>query len=76
VYYLQVPINAGDIAFRDPRPGAINSATQQLFNQGDTENFTPVNKQLIVFPSYLEHFVLPNSSTHDRISISFDIIVG
>lgn len=76
VYYLQVPLNSGDIAFRDPRPAAINSATQQIFGQGDSENFTPVNNQLIFFPSYLEHFVLPNKSKQDRISISFDAILG
>jgi uncharacterized protein (TIGR02466 family) len=76
VYYLQVPDQSGDIAFRDPRPAAINSSTQKIFNQGDTENFTPINKQLIFFPSYLEHFVLPNESTQDRISISFDAIIG
>jgi len=76
VYYLQVPLNSGDIAFRDPRPAAINSTTQQIFGQGDSENFTPVNNQLIFFPSYLEHFVLPNNSKQDRISISFDTILG
>ena len=76
VFYVQVPDNSGDIAFRDPRPGAINSSTQLLFGDGDTENFTPINNMLILFPSYLEHYVLPNKSNKDRISISFDLVLG
>lgn len=76
VFYLQVPENSGNIVFKDPRPGASNSSCQYLFNEGDIENFIPVDKQLIFFPSYLEHYVLPNQSDYDRISISFDAIIG
>lgn len=76
VYYLKVPENSGAIAFRDPRPAAISSSTHSLFGFGDTELFTPVANMLILFPSYLEHFVLPNESKDYRMSISFDIRFG
>ena len=76
VFYLQVPENSGDICFRDPRQGALNSATQIVFNEGDTENFTPTTNMIILFPSWLEHYVLPNNTTQDRISISFDLVLG
>jgi uncharacterized protein (TIGR02466 family) len=76
VFYLQVFDNSGQICFRDPRPAAINAETTSFFNQGDTENFTPCNNQLIVFPSFLEHFVTPNETHSDRISISFDATFG
>lgn len=76
VFYLKVPAQSGNICFRDPRPAAINSTTNRIFNQGDSENFVPYERQLILFPSFLEHFVMPNESQEDRISVSFDLIFG
>jgi len=73
VYYLGVPPDSGEIVFRDPRPGA-NQAPYRLFkDDGDSEYFMPVEGQVLMFPSYLEHFVLPNRSDGDRISMSFDL---
>ena len=73
VYYLNVPRDSGDIVFRDPRPGA-NQAPYRLFkDDGDSEYFMPSEGMIILFPSYLEHFVLPNRSDGDRISMSFDL---
>jgi len=73
VYYLNVPADSGEIVFRDPRPGA-NQAPYRLFkDDGDSEYFAPVEGLIILFPSYLEHFVLPNQSDGDRISMSFDL---
>ena len=73
VYYLNIPRDSGDIVFRDPRPGA-NQAPYRLFkDDGDSEYFTPFEGLIILFPSYLEHFVLPNRSDGDRISMSFDL---
>jgi uncharacterized protein (TIGR02466 family) len=73
VYYLSVPEDSGEIVFRDPRPGA-NQAPYRLFkDDGDSEYFTPFAGLLILFPSYLEHFVLPNRSDGDRVSMSFDL---
>ena len=73
VYYLSVPADSGEIVFRDPRPGA-NQAPCRLFkDDGDSEYFSPSAGLILMFPSYLEHFVLPNRSDADRISISFDL---
>ena len=73
VFYLNVPGDSGDIVFRDPRPGA-NHAPRRLFkDDGDSEFFTPSEGLIILFPSYLEHFVLPNRSDGDRISMSFNL---
>lgn len=73
VYYLNVPADSGEIVFRDPRPGA-NQAPYRLFkDDGDSEYFTPAAGLILMFPSYLEHFVLPNRSDSDRISMSFDL---
>jgi uncharacterized protein (TIGR02466 family) len=73
VYYVSVPPDSGEIVFRDPRPGA-NQAPYRLFkDDGDSEYFMPSAGTIILFPSYLEHFVLPNRSDRDRISVSFDL---
>ena len=73
VYYLNVPADSGEIVFLDPRPGA-NQAPYRLFkDDGDSEYFTPSEGLVLMFPSYLEHFVLPNRSDEDRISMSFDL---
>jgi uncharacterized protein (TIGR02466 family) len=72
-FYLNVPQDSGEIVFRDPRPGA-NQAPYRLFkDDGDSEYFTPAAGLILMFPSYLEHFVLPNRSDEDRISMSFDL---
>jgi uncharacterized protein (TIGR02466 family) len=73
VYYLNVPRDSGEIVFRDPRPGA-NQAPNRLFkDDGDSEYLMPTEGLIILFPSYLEHFVLPNRSDNDRISMSFNL---
>lgn len=73
VYYVSTPRDCGEIVFRDPRPGA-NQAPYRLFkDDGDSEYFMPSPGMIILFPSYLEHFVLPNRSDEDRISMSFDL---
>jgi uncharacterized protein (TIGR02466 family) len=74
VFYINVDENSGDIVFRDPRPGAVH-ARDRLFIYGDSEHFKPFQGFLLLFPSYLEHFVLPSASDIDRISLSFDIIL-
>jgi uncharacterized protein (TIGR02466 family) len=73
VFYVSAPKESGQIVFRDPRPGA-NSAPYRLFkDDGDSEYFTPAEGLIMLFPSYLEHFVLPNQSDDDRIAVSFDL---
>lgn len=68
VFYLQVPKNSGRLIFTTP---AIRSEQHLIRNS----NY-PVDPQplaCIIFPSWLEHYVEPNHSTEDRISISFNI---
>jgi uncharacterized protein (TIGR02466 family) len=76
VCYLSVPEDSGEIVFRDPRPGA-NQAPNRLFkDDGDSEYFMPSDGLIMLFPSYLEHFVLQNRSDSDRISVSFDLTLA
>ena len=40
----------------------------------DSASINPQEGLLVLFPSYIEHFVEPNQSSEDRISISFNLL--
>jgi uncharacterized protein (TIGR02466 family) len=82
VLYVKVPKNSGKIVFLDPSKnirycyeqywGISNSLP--LNNVFSKEwSYSPIEKQLILFPSWLEHYVQPNMSDEERISIAFNI---
>ena len=81
VYYIKVQEKSGDLVFEDPRIRRTMQ-TQAIFKK-DYYNLssaaiislTPQVGDLIIFPSYLEHFVEPNLSKEPRISISGNIIL-
>ena len=77
VFYVKCPKNCGDIVLQnnaldflycwDPNVKTYNSYTS-------SEWFIPCeNNLLLLFPSYLKHYVQPNLSKEDRISLSFNI---
>lgn len=68
VFYLQTPENSGKIVFVNP---AIRSEDSLLAKRGYP--VTPEPLSLIIFPSWLQHYVEPNMSEESRISISFNI---
>ncbi len=75
-YYVKTPQDCGRIVFRDPRPSAIGNA---FFNQTfDKSEFRIANVQeglLMLWPSFLDHFVEPSNTDEQRITISFDLDV-
>ena len=75
-YYLQVPKNSRRICFRDPRPAAMgNWFVNKYIDKGELCWYTPEECDLMLWPSYLDHFVEPSESDKDRIMISFDIML-
>ena len=68
VFYLKVPYNSGDIVF-------INPAQRSESHRIRVPNYgvQPQELACFIFPSWLEHYVKPNESEKDRISISFNI---
>jgi uncharacterized protein (TIGR02466 family) len=73
-YYVKSPNNSGDIVFRDPRPAAIsNQFFRKFIDKGELRKYKPEDSLLILFPSFLDHFVEPNEVEDSRISISFDV---
>ena len=74
VYYVKVPKDSGDIVFFDPRKiDTINSAFEE--DHPTSMGVQPLEGNLIMFPSYLEHMVTPSQSDETRISIAFNICV-
>lgn len=78
VFYIKVPENSGRLCFDHP------CATKQHEWQDDdfdelnilnctTYNIAPQENRLLLFPSWLPHYVEHNKNKEDRISISFNI---
>lgn len=58
------PLHNGWIEFQDPRPGNIH---------GGKERVEPEEGLLLIFPSWLNHFVNPFMGGGERISIAFNL---
>ena len=77
VYYVKVPLNSGNIILHNPQinytvfmgPHMIES--YNTFNSA-TYSIHPKEGQLLIFPAWLEHEVLPSDTDEERISISFN----
>ena len=70
--YLNVNKNSGNIQFINPLSSEF-ILMGILGGEGYAYNVVPQNGMILLFPSWLQHRVLPNKSTKDRISISFNI---
>ena len=76
VYYVKTPKDCGRLAFKDPRPAApTNYFLGERYDKGDLRYVNITEGLFLLFPSYLEHFVEPNRSKEERISISFNVSV-
>jgi len=77
VFYVQAPKDCGELIIVNPSKISHFTHDNSFFeyNQyNSTSNFiTPKENILIIFPSWLEHFVKPNMSKSDRISFSFNL---
>lgn len=76
-YYVTAPSGGDAIVFRDPRP-ETNIISPQFSEQNELntrEIMVPVKPgAMVMFPSWLPHFVPPNQGDTDRISISFNVM--
>lgn len=64
-------LNSGLIGFSDPRVGASMAANSYL-DFGASYQYTPEAGMLLMFPSYLSHWVHPFTGEGKRITISFN----
>jgi len=67
VFYLKVPENSGRLILCNPAVRSHNSLLKS-----NNYPIMPGNLACILFPSWLEHYVEPNMSEEERISISFN----
>ena len=78
VYYVRVPANSGRIVFGDPRPAASaitpTLAENTTFNSNEM-HFEPQEGKLLIFNSWLPHFVEVNRSEEERVSIAFNVML-
>lgn len=80
VYYIKTPKNSGDLEFNSPvadHKYVVDSDCIKDFNDFNSNTWiVPAEEsKLVLFPSWLVHFVQPNFSDEDRISLSFDCSV-
>lgn len=74
-FYLQVPEGSGVLAFKDPRPGVLNSlAKGSGANAYKDIQLRPSAGLLVLFPHWLEHYVEPHSADTPRICIPFNVL--
>ena len=72
VYYVQIPNGDSPLTFQDPRPARMMDFQRSvLINDEYFEHRCKVG-ELVLFPAWLPHYVNPNTSDEDRISISFN----
>jgi uncharacterized protein (TIGR02466 family) len=77
VYYVKFPKNSGKIVFENVNPlhaWFINNNSVEHFNHFTSNDWklTPKEGDLVIFPSWLKHYVEVNESDETRISISFN----
>ena len=78
VFYLQSNDNSPAITFIDPRPQASVLQPQQTEYTKDngTLYFYPAKvNRMVLFPSWLQHYVPKNNSNENRISIAFNVML-
>jgi uncharacterized protein (TIGR02466 family) len=74
-FYLKVPKHSGNLVFRDPRPGVVHGAIKGGVPNGYADiHLTPDTGLLVLFPSWMEHYVEPHGNDESRISISFNVV--
>jgi len=71
VYYYQTTGLDGDIKFTTPN--IAEKLGMGISRDVQSVSFTPLVGRMLIFPAYLEHRVEPNTTDHERISITFNI---
>jgi uncharacterized protein (TIGR02466 family) len=73
VLYLKTNSNSGQIVFLNPTMAEAFPIDDTIKDFYGNYSFVPVVGDVLVFPSYLSHYVNPNLSDEDRISIAFNM---
>ena len=78
VFYVKAPEGSGKIVLQNPAINRLwngcNFAEHKNQFTGESIKIEPVEGNILVFPSYLPHYVETNDHDDERISISFNAI--
>ena len=77
VYYVEAEQTSG-IIFTDPRPqaGVIQpDVTKQFVDNASVIKYDSATNRMILFPSWLQHYVPINETKSNRISIAFNVML-
>lgn len=77
-FYVQSNQNSGNIVFNNNNVAMEQVLRKEFLNEYNQLNsnvwwYQPIPNMLLLFPSWVKHYVEPNQSEEDRISISFNI---
>jgi len=72
VYYVKTNEKDGSIFFDTPNKVSRNSFAYRTFQQ--RVSYPPSVGKLLLFPGWLEHGIETNTTDHDRVSVSFNIV--
>ncbi len=79
-YYVKVPPGAGPIVFEDPRLTQMMAAPPRRKDADDDMrshvSVIPAARSLLLWESWLRHEVPPNRANGERISVSFNYVIG
>ena len=70
VYYFKTNGNDGDLYFDSP---VAQLKSSFVFNKSSRVFYKPKIGKLILFPGWLSHGVFQNTTTENRVSVSFNI---
>ena len=76
VFYVKADKTSG-IVFIDPRPQAnvlCPDVNEQNLDNANSVNYDSYTNRMILFPSWLTHYVPVNDTKEDRISIAFNLM--
>jgi uncharacterized protein (TIGR02466 family) len=71
-YYFQTNEKDGDIKFKCP---SVVTRYAKLSAIPSVATHKPEVGKLLLFPSYLEHAVMANTTDHKRISVAFNVVI-
>ena len=80
LYYVKTNDKSGDITFKNPATDVMSENLKDNTINEWTEYTScrkylyPANGMLYIFPGYLNHYVKPNLSNDDRISIALNFV--
>jgi uncharacterized protein (TIGR02466 family) len=79
-YYVKVPTGAGPIVYEDPRYGFKMAAPPLKKDAPEAMrthvSITPAEKSVLLWESWLRHEVPLNRAAGERISVSFNYVIG